>query len=149
MSGFQAQARICPVCIDDHSERRDCTPADLKARIANLQADVARFQRANREHIDRIDELEAAVELAEKEAAMSAGNESDLMVTATDAEIRAERADAEVKRLHVVVDQEARARHEAEALVDGMRGAVVASLDVLTDRLRTLATRITTGPGDA
>lgn len=37
---FQAQAWICPVCIDDHGGR-DCKPEDLKGRIAELERRLA------------------------------------------------------------------------------------------------------------
>ena len=36
------QARICPICVDDHSENRECYLEDLKNRIATLKAEVNR-----------------------------------------------------------------------------------------------------------
>ena len=41
---MQAQARICPVCKDDHSKGRACKPEDLAAEIARLKADYARAE---------------------------------------------------------------------------------------------------------
>jgi outer membrane murein-binding lipoprotein Lpp len=41
---MEFQARICPTCIDDHSEDRECHIEDLKARIATLSAKVKRLQ---------------------------------------------------------------------------------------------------------
>ena len=37
---MQTQARICPVCIDDHSEFRECKRKDLIERIATLRAEI-------------------------------------------------------------------------------------------------------------
>ena len=34
---MQAQARICPICIDDHLETSECTVENLKYRVAQLQ----------------------------------------------------------------------------------------------------------------
>ena len=58
----------------------------LALKVAELRGDVQRFQTANREHIDRIDELETAPSEAEKRAAIAAGNESDLMGAVVNAE---------------------------------------------------------------
>lgn len=33
---MQAQSRICPICIDDHAEDRNCKTADLVERIETL-----------------------------------------------------------------------------------------------------------------
>jgi len=30
------QARICPICVDDHTDMRECTISDLKLRIMSL-----------------------------------------------------------------------------------------------------------------
>ena len=36
---IEIQARICPICIDDHSENRRCHYDDLVERIASLKAE--------------------------------------------------------------------------------------------------------------
>lgn len=39
---FEAQARICPLCLDDHSEKRPCRPKDIELRIKNLVLTLAK-----------------------------------------------------------------------------------------------------------
>lgn len=46
---MQAQARICPICIDDHSEDRECYRSDLESRIEVLAAEVRELREVLRE----------------------------------------------------------------------------------------------------
>lgn len=50
--GFQAQARICPICIDDHSENRPCRNADLIDRIYALEEQLAVTRVAAQHYIE-------------------------------------------------------------------------------------------------
>jgi hypothetical protein len=43
---MQAQARICPICIDDHSADRECTVAELKDTLETERARIAELERA-------------------------------------------------------------------------------------------------------
>ena len=38
---MQAQARICPICVDDHQPDRPCKASDLVERIKSLQLELA------------------------------------------------------------------------------------------------------------
>jgi hypothetical protein len=54
---MQAQARICPICFDDHSERRPCKNADLIDRVYELEEMLAVIKVAA---IHRLDNPEAS-----------------------------------------------------------------------------------------
>lgn len=41
---MECQARICPVCMDDHLETRECEIKDLKLRIATLKEKISLFK---------------------------------------------------------------------------------------------------------
>ena len=47
---IEVQARICPVCIDDHSSDRECRTRDLIERIRNLENEIERMMRIDYWH---------------------------------------------------------------------------------------------------
>jgi hypothetical protein len=72
---MQTQARICPICIDDHSAERECLAVDLKDRVLALLRASEVYRHAHADSSARIAELEAEVERL-VEAARVVVNES-------------------------------------------------------------------------
>lgn len=49
---MEAQARICPICYDDHEEDRPCEANDLVSAIASRDVEIHRLRREVRPQVD-------------------------------------------------------------------------------------------------
>ena len=119
---MQAQAKICPICIDDHGAERLCSYAEMRYRIEDLQASITEARAEIAAKDARIAELEAFATEQNRERTEAIGACQE-RIAQLEAENEALRAALTVERDATIQRAERAervavwaAKHEAEVL---------------------------------